>query len=332
MLRKLILYMPVLVPIGFILVFLGFLLHESIRVLGYAMVAFGLTAFVISNVLTEHDAKSKKEYEAKHSPRTMQNGMAVYKRYIGKSKFGAGDVLLDAYEIEFSYTVDTIDGSNPIIHKVKTYDLVHDKDAAVCMWMSQKDMPVDIEVFGSYCEIKTDLSQYYNEDIYLIDKEDAEKMTSYDAEDNTAGLNKALFFRYVSFMAPILLIAGYLLFTIIKEGSIFTLRTLIFISLILIAALFAILAYKQFIKWQTAVNGVDEETSEFTCYQTESATNNQVHDYYVEYTFVTASGIKLKSTDKIVDYVVYERLKNMETIPIKVYGKYAVLNVDRIQK
>ena len=57
-----------------------------------------------------------------------------------------------------------------------------------------------------------------------------------------------------------------------------------------------------------------------------------MHDYYVEYTFVTASGIKLKSTDKIVDYVVYERLKNMETIPIKVYGKYAVLNVDRIQK
>jgi hypothetical protein len=177
--------MPVLVPIGFILVLIGPLLHESIRVLGYAMVAFGLTAFVISNVLTEHDAKSKKEYEAKHSPRTMQKGMAVYKRYIGKSKFGAGDVLLDAYEIEFSYTVDTLDESNPITHKVKTYDLVHDKDAAVCMWLSQKDMTVDIEVFGSY------------DGLYYGDKETFMVQVPFTLINNTYGLKVTIPDEYV---------------------------------------------------------------------------------------------------------------------------------------
>jgi hypothetical protein len=129
-------------------------------------------------------------------------------------------------------------------------------------------MLVDIDVFGDYCVIKSDLSPYYEEEIYLIDEDDVKDTGNY----NSAGLQTMVFFNKSKFRHNFMLgiiVVFFSLFPfvmLIRDG--FNLIHIMFIIVLLyVCYVFFKNSISYYYKWQTALKGVDQETSEFRCYE-----------------------------------------------------------------
>lgn len=313
---------------GMVMSMLGPLVHTSVYIIGRGLMIVGIVASIIITLLGRFHADTDKDQEIKNMPRTRYQAKAVSKRYVGVGNFtekNGNAVHGDAFEVTFEYV------THHTKHIVKTYGPVNDKDAAVCMWLAGKDMLVDIDVFGDYCVIKSDLSPYYEEEIYLIDEDDVKDTGNY----NSAGLQTMVFFNKTkfrhNFMLGILVVffSIFPLVMLIRDG--FNLIHIMFIIVLLyVCYVFFKNSISYYYKWQTALKGVDQETSEFRCYEG-SSDEDGVTDYCIDYTFVNRNGIKMSTTDKVNEYIIYNRVQNMKTIPIKVYGNNAVLNIDRIQ-
>ena len=340
--------MIIIATIGFFLVLFGSHINIGFKLLGYIMI---IIPVLIACVFIK-SLEAKKEMDKEHALKSMSDNTinenrivqarAISKKYIGVRDFVdmEGNVMHgDAFEIEFEYEFSRPQLNFSTKFKAKTCVPINDIDAAVCMWMAGKDMLIDIEVYKSYCMIKTDLSQYYNEDIYLIDEDDVPKVventiTTTGSETTIDYEKKNESIIYIIYGVIILVAAFFPVSSMARSGRLFARDIVILFIIVFISFLFIRSGFKVNNNRVIKALGIDQETTEFKCYVDVSFFRRfrNGYVYIVEFTYVGLDGVKRVAIDRFDNALVYDRLRHMDVIPIKVYRNKAVLNADRIQR